>query len=139
MAIAVHPYISGVPHRIRYFEKIYAYMKKRPGVLFWKGEDVLDWYRSVTKATGGRRPPIREEPCHRPSIVDIHAQFVPEGYLKLIETDGAAHGLGLRPGPDGPLIMIGHVPIGPSPLATTISTGGSGTWIARAWRSTPSR
>jgi hypothetical protein len=52
MAIAVHPYISGVPHRIKYFEKIYAYMKKRPGVLFWKGEDVLDWYRSTTRATG---------------------------------------------------------------------------------------
>ena len=51
MAIAVHPYISGVPHRIKYFEQIYAYMKKRPGVLFCKGEDVLDWYRSVT----GRR------------------------------------------------------------------------------------
>ena len=46
MAIAVHPYISGVPHRIKYFEQIYAYMKKRPGVLFCKGEDVLDWYRS---------------------------------------------------------------------------------------------
>ncbi|MBI4611100.1 MAG: polysaccharide deacetylase family protein [Candidatus Rokubacteria bacterium] len=45
MAIAVHPYISGVPHRIKYFEKIYAYMKKRPGVLFWRGEDILDWYR----------------------------------------------------------------------------------------------
>jgi hypothetical protein len=27
-------------------------MKKRPGVLFWKGEDVLDWYRSATKAAG---------------------------------------------------------------------------------------
>jgi peptidoglycan/xylan/chitin deacetylase (PgdA/CDA1 family) len=52
MAIAVHPYISGVPHRIKYFEKIYAYMKKRSGVLFWKGEDVLDWYRSTTRATG---------------------------------------------------------------------------------------
>ncbi len=47
MAIAVHPYISGVPHRIKYFEKIYAYMKKRPGVLFWKGEDILDWYRGL--------------------------------------------------------------------------------------------
>ena len=47
MAIAVHPYISGVPHRIKYFERIYAYMKKRPGVLFCKGEDILDWYRSL--------------------------------------------------------------------------------------------
>jgi peptidoglycan/xylan/chitin deacetylase (PgdA/CDA1 family) len=45
MAIAVHPYISGVPHRIKYFEAIYAYMKEKPGVLFCKGEDILDWYR----------------------------------------------------------------------------------------------
>jgi peptidoglycan/xylan/chitin deacetylase (PgdA/CDA1 family) len=45
MAIAVHPYISGVPHRIKYFEAIYAYMREKPGVLFWKGEDVLEWYR----------------------------------------------------------------------------------------------
>jgi len=45
MAIAVHPYISGVPHRIKYFEAIYAYMKEKPGVLFWKGEDILEWYR----------------------------------------------------------------------------------------------
>ena len=47
MAIAVHPYISGVPHRISYFEKIYAYMKTHPGVLFWKGEEILHWYRGL--------------------------------------------------------------------------------------------
>jgi peptidoglycan/xylan/chitin deacetylase (PgdA/CDA1 family) len=45
MAIAVHPYVSGVAHRIKYFEAIYAYMKEKSGVLFWKGEDVLEWYR----------------------------------------------------------------------------------------------
>jgi aminocarboxymuconate-semialdehyde decarboxylase len=47
------------------------------------------------------------------AVVDIHAHFVPEGYLRLIETEGSAHGLSLRAGPDGPLIMIGSVPIGP--------------------------
>ena len=46
MAIAVHPYISGVPHRIKYFEAIYEYMKQKPGVVFWRGEDILDWYRA---------------------------------------------------------------------------------------------
>jgi len=45
MAIAVHPYVTGVPHRIKYFEKIYEYMKGHPGVLFWTGEQILDWYR----------------------------------------------------------------------------------------------
>jgi allantoinase len=47
MAIAVHPYISGVPHRIKYFEKTFAYLKKQKGVLFWTGEEILNWYRSL--------------------------------------------------------------------------------------------
>ena len=29
MAIAVHPYISGVPHRIKYFERVSQNQKKR--------------------------------------------------------------------------------------------------------------
>lgn len=45
MAIAVHPYISGVPHRIKYFDKIFRYLRKQRGVLFWKGEEILDWFR----------------------------------------------------------------------------------------------
>ena len=48
MAIAVHPYISGVPHRIKYFEKTLAYLKKQRGVLFWTGEEILEWYRSTS-------------------------------------------------------------------------------------------
>jgi len=48
-----------------------------------------------------------------PPVIDIHAHFVPEGYLRLIETEGQAHGVTLRPGPKGPLIMLGQVPIGP--------------------------
>jgi aminocarboxymuconate-semialdehyde decarboxylase len=48
-----------------------------------------------------------------PPVVDIHAHFVPEGYLRLIEAEGQAHGVTLRPGPEGPFIMIGPVPIGP--------------------------
>ncbi len=47
MAIAVHPYLSGVPHRIKYFEQTFAYLKKKKGVLFWKGEEILDWYRAI--------------------------------------------------------------------------------------------
>ena len=30
MAIAVHPYISGVPHRIKYFERVFQALKKQP-------------------------------------------------------------------------------------------------------------
>jgi peptidoglycan/xylan/chitin deacetylase (PgdA/CDA1 family) len=50
MALAVHPYISGVPHRIKYFEQIYDYISSKPGVAFWKGEEILDWYRGQTAA-----------------------------------------------------------------------------------------
>jgi len=49
MAIAVHPYITGVPHRIKYFEKTLAYLKRQKGVLFWTGEQILEWYQSVKK------------------------------------------------------------------------------------------
>jgi hypothetical protein len=54
MAIGVHPYISGVAHRIKYFETVFKTLRKKPGVLFWTGEQILDWYgkqgkRSVKK------------------------------------------------------------------------------------------
>ncbi|HXK26747.1 MAG TPA: amidohydrolase family protein [Candidatus Binatia bacterium] len=45
--------------------------------------------------------------------IDIHAHFVPEEYLRLVEAEGERYGLRLRHGPDGPLIVAGHVVIGP--------------------------
>jgi peptidoglycan/xylan/chitin deacetylase (PgdA/CDA1 family) len=45
MAIAVHPYISGVPHRIKYFERVLENLKKQPGVVFWTGEQILNWFQ----------------------------------------------------------------------------------------------
>jgi allantoinase len=47
MPIAVHPYITGVPHRIKYLDQVYAYLKNRPGVLFWTGAEIVDWFRSA--------------------------------------------------------------------------------------------
>jgi peptidoglycan/xylan/chitin deacetylase (PgdA/CDA1 family) len=44
MAISVHPYITGVPHRIGWLERLYAHIRARPGVLLWTGEQILDWY-----------------------------------------------------------------------------------------------
>jgi peptidoglycan/xylan/chitin deacetylase (PgdA/CDA1 family) len=44
MAISVHPYITGVPHRIAYLERLYEYLRQRPGVLMWTGEQILDWF-----------------------------------------------------------------------------------------------
>ena len=56
MAIAVHPYISGVPHRIKYFETVFERLKEEKGVVFWTGEQILDWYRkSRGAAKGGKK------------------------------------------------------------------------------------
>jgi peptidoglycan/xylan/chitin deacetylase (PgdA/CDA1 family) len=47
MAISIHPYISGAPHRIGYLEKLYAYILQRPGVKLWTGEQILDWFKNI--------------------------------------------------------------------------------------------
>ena len=47
MAIAIHPYISGQPFRIKYLEAVYDHMAKYTGVLHWNGEEILDWYLKV--------------------------------------------------------------------------------------------
>jgi peptidoglycan/xylan/chitin deacetylase (PgdA/CDA1 family) len=44
MAIAIHPYISGQPHRIRYLEEVYAHFAGREGVLHWNGAEILRWW-----------------------------------------------------------------------------------------------
>jgi allantoinase len=48
MGLAVHPYISGVPHRIGWFEKALTYMAARPGTVFWQGRQIMDWYLRAT-------------------------------------------------------------------------------------------
>src|SRR5690606_30989410 len=35
LAVAVHPYISGQPHRIKYLEAVYEYAASLTGVVFW--------------------------------------------------------------------------------------------------------
>jgi peptidoglycan/xylan/chitin deacetylase (PgdA/CDA1 family) len=46
MAIAVHPYIHGVPHRIKYFEAVYDYIGKQKGVWMTTGEEIAEWWRT---------------------------------------------------------------------------------------------
>ena len=47
MAIAIHPYISGQPHRIKYLEAVYDHIAKHEGVLHWNGVEILDWYEKT--------------------------------------------------------------------------------------------
>src|SRR5213593_4981837 len=51
MVLVAHPYIMGAPHRSRYFREALEHIHARPGVVFWTGEQILEWYRSVTGAT----------------------------------------------------------------------------------------
>jgi hypothetical protein len=44
MAISVHPYLSGVPHRIAYLEQLYDYVLGHEGVVVWTGDQILDWF-----------------------------------------------------------------------------------------------
>ena len=44
MAIVLHPYIMGAPHRTKYFRRVVEKIRKKRGVVFWTGERILDWY-----------------------------------------------------------------------------------------------
>ena len=51
MALVVHPYIMGAPHRLKYLRNVLAHICDRHGVLFWTGEEILDWYLAETAAS----------------------------------------------------------------------------------------
>jgi len=55
LAIAVHPYISGMPFRIKYLEQLYKKIGEKRGVLHWNGEQILDWYLKARGARGRGR------------------------------------------------------------------------------------
>jgi len=48
MAISIHPFLTGVPHRIKYLEMLYDYILGHDGVVMMTGSQILDWYRSQT-------------------------------------------------------------------------------------------
>jgi peptidoglycan/xylan/chitin deacetylase (PgdA/CDA1 family) len=44
MAISMHPYITGVPHRIRYLEELLDYVIGHEGVALMTASEIGDWY-----------------------------------------------------------------------------------------------
>lgn len=46
MAISVHPYVTGVAHRIGHFEKLLDHIQSREGVMIQTGEQISGLYRS---------------------------------------------------------------------------------------------
>jgi allantoinase len=49
MALVVHPYIMGAPHRSRYFREALEHMRAHKDVLFWTGERIHDWFVASNK------------------------------------------------------------------------------------------
>ena len=47
MGLAVHPYISGVPHRIGVLEATLDAIASRPGAVFAQGRDILNWWEAA--------------------------------------------------------------------------------------------
>ena len=48
MALVVHPYIMGAPHRLKYFRNAVTRIRDYRDVLFWTGEEILDWFLKQT-------------------------------------------------------------------------------------------
>jgi hypothetical protein len=50
MALVLHPYIMGAPHRLKYLRMALERIRERKDVLVWTGEQILDWYLAQQKA-----------------------------------------------------------------------------------------
>jgi peptidoglycan/xylan/chitin deacetylase (PgdA/CDA1 family) len=46
MAISVHPYLSGSPHRIGWLDRLLAHVKQHNDVVIWTGEQICNWYKA---------------------------------------------------------------------------------------------
>ncbi|MGD8383765.1 MAG: polysaccharide deacetylase family protein [Lysobacterales bacterium] len=44
LSMSVHPYITGVPHRIGHFEAAFDHMRKHEDVWFTTAEEIYDWF-----------------------------------------------------------------------------------------------
>jgi len=51
MAVSIHPYLTGAPHRIKYLEKLYDHILGHEGVVMWTGSEILDWYLDQTSGS----------------------------------------------------------------------------------------
>ncbi|MGR8934330.1 MAG: polysaccharide deacetylase family protein [Gammaproteobacteria bacterium] len=45
LCFTLHPFIMGVPHRIRHLREILDHITNRNDVKIWTGSEILDWYR----------------------------------------------------------------------------------------------
>ncbi|XYD06974.1 hypothetical protein R1A27_17555 [Methylobacterium sp. NMS12] len=47
MSFAIHPYITGVPHRIGLLGRLLDAILARDDAVFMQGVEILDWYRAT--------------------------------------------------------------------------------------------
>ena len=50
IALAMHCYLSGSPHRISYVREAFESILSQPGVVCWDGEQILDWFTEQAPA-----------------------------------------------------------------------------------------
>jgi len=52
MALVVHPYIVGAPHRLKYFRRAIEHIKGSGCALFWTGAQIFAWYEAERARLG---------------------------------------------------------------------------------------
>jgi hypothetical protein len=52
MALVVHPYIMGAPHRLKYLRRAIEHIKGSGSALFWTGAQIVDWYKAERARLG---------------------------------------------------------------------------------------
>jgi len=56
MALSIHPYIMGAPHRLKYFRRVIEVIRSKSDVVFMTGAQIADWYSAVgPKAPRGQQ------------------------------------------------------------------------------------
>jgi peptidoglycan/xylan/chitin deacetylase (PgdA/CDA1 family) len=51
LTFGIHPYISGVPHRIKYLREMLQYLSSHDDVVFWNGSQIYNWFESLKVKT----------------------------------------------------------------------------------------
>ncbi|HEV8616036.1 MAG TPA: hypothetical protein VGU22_11150 [Methylomirabilota bacterium] len=69
MAVVIHPYIMGAPHRLRYFREALEHIRPRSGVVFWTGEanrlrNGVSENLNVSNGRSRKRPDLQRLPRH---------------------------------------------------------------------------
>jgi allantoinase len=50
MALVVHPYIMGAPHRLKYFRRVLETIRQKSDVKVWTGAQIADWYKANSQS-----------------------------------------------------------------------------------------